>query len=95
MGGFAIGARVSLLWRHSPNVKCQRVLVRALCHGYDVVVDLARSWTVMLLRGEDFCDEESCRCCVDFRNNKNNNNNNNNNNEHISIAQNKNPQISK
>jgi len=59
--------------------------------GHDVVVHLARSWTVMLLRGEDFCDEESCRCCVDFRNNKNNNNNN----EHISIAQNKNPQINK
>jgi len=31
LGGFAIGARVSLLWQHSPNAKCQRVLVLALC----------------------------------------------------------------
>jgi len=31
LGGFAIGARVSLLWQHSSNVKYQRVLVLALC----------------------------------------------------------------
>ena len=31
LGGFAIGARVSLLWQHSPNAKCQRVLVLTLC----------------------------------------------------------------
>jgi len=30
-GGFAIGARVSLLWQHSANAKCQRVLVLAPC----------------------------------------------------------------
>ena len=30
-GRFAIGVRVSLLWQHSPNAKCQRVLVLALC----------------------------------------------------------------
>jgi len=28
---FAIGARVSLLWKHSANAKCQRVLVLTLC----------------------------------------------------------------
>jgi len=27
LGGFAIGARVALLWQHSANAKCQRVLV--------------------------------------------------------------------
>ena len=26
LGGFAIGARVALLWQHSANAKCQRVL---------------------------------------------------------------------
>jgi len=31
LGGFAVGARVSLLWQHSANAKCQRVLVLALC----------------------------------------------------------------
>ena len=31
LGGFAIGARVSLLRQHSPNATCQRVLVLALC----------------------------------------------------------------
>ena len=31
LGGFAIGARVSLLWQHSANAKCQRVLVLAVC----------------------------------------------------------------
>ena len=31
LGGFAIGARVSLLWQDSANAKCQRVLVLALC----------------------------------------------------------------
>jgi len=31
LGGFAIGPRVSLLWQHSRNAKCQRVLVLALC----------------------------------------------------------------
>jgi len=30
-GGFAIGAWVVLLWQHSANAKCQRVLVLALC----------------------------------------------------------------
>ena len=30
-GGFTIGARVALLWQHSANAKCQRVLVLALC----------------------------------------------------------------
>jgi len=30
LGEFAIGARVSLLWQHSENAKCQRVLVLAL-----------------------------------------------------------------
>jgi len=29
-GGFAIGARVALLWQHSANAKCQRVLLLAL-----------------------------------------------------------------
>jgi len=31
LGGFAIGARVSFLWQHSANAKCQLVLVLALC----------------------------------------------------------------
>ena len=31
LGGFVIGARVALLWQHSANAKCQRVLVLALC----------------------------------------------------------------
>ena len=31
LGGFAIGAWVSLLWQHSPNAKCQRVRVLAIC----------------------------------------------------------------
>jgi len=31
LGGFAIGARVSLLLQHNPNAKCQRVLLLALC----------------------------------------------------------------
>ena len=31
LGGFAIGVRVALLWQHSANAKCQRVLVLALC----------------------------------------------------------------
>jgi len=31
LGGFAIGARVSLLWQHSANAICQRVLAFALC----------------------------------------------------------------
>jgi len=26
LGGFAVDARVSLLWQHSANAKCQRVL---------------------------------------------------------------------
>jgi len=30
LSGFAIGARVSLLWQHSANAKCQRVPVVAL-----------------------------------------------------------------
>jgi len=30
LGGFVIGAWVSLLRQHSPNAKCQRVLVLAL-----------------------------------------------------------------
>ena len=30
LGGFAIGARVALLWQHSANAR-QRVLVLALC----------------------------------------------------------------
>jgi len=30
LGGFAIGARVSLLWQHIANAKCQRVLVLTL-----------------------------------------------------------------
>jgi len=25
LGGFAIGARVALLWQHNSNTKCQRV----------------------------------------------------------------------
>jgi len=31
LGGFAIGARVSLLWQRSPKAKCLRLLVLALC----------------------------------------------------------------
>jgi len=31
LGGFAIGARVALLWQHSTNAKFQRVLVLGLC----------------------------------------------------------------
>ena len=31
LGGFEIGARVSLLWQHSAERECQRVLVLALC----------------------------------------------------------------
>ena len=31
LGGFAIGARVALLWQHNTNAKRQRVLVLALC----------------------------------------------------------------
>jgi len=30
LGGYVIGARVALLWQHSANTKCQRVLVLAL-----------------------------------------------------------------
>ena len=30
LAGFAIGARVALLWQHSANAKCQRVLVLPL-----------------------------------------------------------------
>jgi len=29
--GFAIGARVALLWQNIANAKCQRVLVLAVC----------------------------------------------------------------
>ena len=29
-----VGARVSLLWQHNPNAKCQRVLVFGLCLVY-------------------------------------------------------------
>jgi len=36
LGRFAIGARVSLLWQHSANAKCQPVLVLALCLGLNV-----------------------------------------------------------
>jgi len=42
LGGFAIGARISLLWQHSANAKCQRVLVLVL---FLVVVH----WTIKLL----------------------------------------------
>jgi len=31
LGGFAIGAWVSLLWQHGANAKCQQLLVRAPC----------------------------------------------------------------
>jgi len=31
LGGFAIGARVALLWQHSANTKCQWVFVLTLC----------------------------------------------------------------
>jgi len=31
LGGFPIGAWISLLWQHSTNAKCQRVLVLAVC----------------------------------------------------------------
>ena len=31
LDGFAIGAWVALLWQHSANAKCRRVLVLALC----------------------------------------------------------------
>ena len=31
LGRFAIATRVSLLWQHSANAKCQRVLVLTLC----------------------------------------------------------------
>jgi len=31
LGGFAIGARVALLWQRSANAKCQQVLALALC----------------------------------------------------------------
>jgi len=31
LGGFAISAWVTLLWQHSTNAKCQRVLVLAVC----------------------------------------------------------------
>jgi len=31
LDGLAIGARVALLWQHSANAKCQRVLVLAVC----------------------------------------------------------------
>ena len=31
LAGFAIGARVALLWQHSANAKCQRMLVLAIC----------------------------------------------------------------
>jgi len=34
LGRFAFGARVSLLWQHSTNSKCQRVLVLTLVPGY-------------------------------------------------------------
>jgi len=34
LGGFAIGARVTLQWQHSANAKCQLVLVLALCRWW-------------------------------------------------------------
>jgi len=37
LGGFAIGAQVSLLLRHSLNAKFQRVLVLTLCLVYLIV----------------------------------------------------------
>jgi len=52
LGRFAIGARVTLLWQHSANAKCQRVLVLALCliiiiirpHRSTTYVDAAYSY---------------------------------------------------
>jgi len=38
LGGFAIGARVALLWQHNANAKCRRVLVVALCRLVVIVV---------------------------------------------------------
>ena len=40
LGGFVIGARVALLWQHSANAKCQRVLVLALCRVILVFIAL-------------------------------------------------------
>jgi len=34
LGGFAIGARASLLWYHSANAKCQRALCTHPMPGY-------------------------------------------------------------
>jgi len=41
LGVFAIGARVSLLWQHSANAKCQRVLVLALINHQHLVMPMA------------------------------------------------------
>jgi len=45
LGGFAIGVRLSLLWQHSPNAKCQRMLVLALC----LVFEIGLTWPQMTL----------------------------------------------
>jgi len=44
LGGFAIGAWVSLLWQDSTNAKCQRVFVLALCLVKYFVHALCLSW---------------------------------------------------
>jgi len=38
LGGFAISARVVLLWQPIANAKCQRVLVLALCLVFFVLM---------------------------------------------------------
>jgi len=50
LGGFAISVRVSLLWQHSPNTKCQRVLVLALC-----LVSFCHYFYVRYLTSKIYC----------------------------------------
>jgi len=51
LGGFAIGARVALLWQHSANAKCQWVLVLTLCLALSLFAFVALG----LVAREDTC----------------------------------------
>jgi len=55
LGGFAVGAWVALLWQHSSNVKCQQVLVLALC----LVV-------IVVMTGLTVCSHAAWRIRVKF-----------------------------
>ena len=67
LGGFAIGARVALLWQHSANGKCQRVLVLALClviYIYDVMANpIVDVHACVHVRGHA-CTSRSTQPCI-------------------------------